>query len=78
MVRDVCYVKGSRSSQKEDNLVWVSGTAIVLSLISFIAIWMYFYSMGEHLEKLQKAHDKKFKAEKPVKLDEAKAELNAT
>ena len=60
MNRSVCNQAKQISFTDEDNLIWVSLLAIILSLISFITIWVYFYGMAEHLKKLQAAYNKRF------------------
>ena len=63
MDRDVC-ADNVIFNQDEISLIWISCIAMVLSLISFIAIWYHFYRMAEHLSKMQKIYDKRVKEER--------------
>lgn len=58
--RTVCKNnEGKFVDNNEDSLLWVSIVSIILSLISFIATWLYFYGMSEHLNKLQQLYDRR-------------------
>ena len=58
--RIVCNdVEGKFLNNYEDSLVWVSIVAMLLSLVSFISTWVYFYGMAEHMDKLQNAYDRR-------------------
>lgn len=62
--RTVCKdLQGRFVDNNENSLRWVSITAIILSLISFVATWIYFYGMAEHLDKLQHAYDKRLEGQ---------------
>ena len=52
-------------------MVWVSFFAILLSLTSFISIWVYMYGMAEHLQKLQAAYNKRFNLMQNKKIAES-------
>ena len=54
MARSVCADEVVFSHRGDaDHFMWIDGIAILLSLISFINVWISFHGMAEHLGKLQ-------------------------
>ena len=57
--RRACLKTDKSGNASEDKLWWLPSICILLSLISFVTLFNYFFSMSKHLAKLQKAYDKR-------------------